>query len=98
MEKEIDDEIAKEKTFFIHKIEHFIAIGVVLLSLFCICLICCIKKRMKKREYDEDEDNTMMKNYFRNKSYVQPPSPYGQHGYDSTYSQSYKYDDSFDTD
>ena len=53
---------------------------------------------MKRREYDEDEDNSMIKNYFQNKTYQQPPSPYGQHGYDSTYSQSYKYDDSFDSD
>jgi len=76
MENEIEEATAKIKAFFIHKIEHFIAIGVVLLSLICICLICCIKKRLKRREYDEDEDNTMMKNYFRNKSFVQP-NPYG---------------------
>ena len=93
----MEKEFSEEKTFIIHKIEHFIAIGMVSLSLFCICLICCIKKMVKRREYDEDQDNTMIQNYFQNKSYVQP-SPYGQQGYDSTYSQSYKYDDSFDTD
>lgn len=75
MEKEIAEEIAEEKAFFIHKIEHIIAIGVVLLSILCISLICCIKKRNKAREYEEEEDNTMMKNYFQNKSYVQN-SPY----------------------
>jgi hypothetical protein len=32
---------------------------------------------MKRREYDEDEDNSMIKNYFQNKTYQQPPSPYG---------------------
>ncbi len=75
MEKEIAYEIAIFKAIGLRRIEHFIAIGVVFLSLFCICFICIIKKRMKKREYDEDEDNSIGKNYFYNKSNV-GPSPY----------------------
>lgn len=67
MEKEIAEENAIFKAIKIHRIEHFIAIGVVFLSIFCICFICIIKKRMKTREYDEDEDNSNGKIYFYNK-------------------------------
>ena len=66
MEKEIAEENAILKAFK-NRIGHIIAIGVVFLSIFCICFICIIKKRMKTREYDEDEDNSNGKSYFYNK-------------------------------
>jgi flagellar biosynthesis/type III secretory pathway M-ring protein FliF/YscJ len=89
LEEEMEKEIAEENEIFkaikLHRIEHFIAIFVVFLSLFCICCICIIKKRIKKREYDEDEDNSIGKHYFYNKKNA-ASSPYDYNGYDSTYS------------
>lgn len=97
MEKEIAEENAILKALKLHKIEHYIAVGIVILSIFCICFICIIKKKMKKNQYDEDEDESIGQNYFYNKKNM-APSPYDQNGFDSTYSQSYKNDDTFDGD
>jgi len=59
MEKEIAEENAILKALKLHKIEHYIAVGIVILSIFCICFICIIKKKMKKNQYDEDEDESI---------------------------------------